>query len=119
MTNDCCRVAARLLIATALPLGLMATGAMPACAGRVSVTLRKWLVALLVGSSIAGLCGAIQGRAQSLAQAALPSTPQQQKWQLQVLPNFGGLSNPFSINNRDWVAGAINPPSDRIGLPGL
>jgi probable HAF family extracellular repeat protein len=39
---------------------------------------------------------------------------------MQVLVNpEGGLANPLSINNRDWVAGAINPSDDIIGHPGL
>jgi hypothetical protein len=38
MTEDCCRAAQRLLLATALPLGLVTLGAMSAHAGDVTVT---------------------------------------------------------------------------------
>jgi probable HAF family extracellular repeat protein len=83
------------------------------------MTKGKWLVALLVGSSIGCLCAAGPSSAQSLSGL---------KYRLQILPErcaaeascaAGGLSNPLSINNRDWVSGAINPPSDLIGHPGL
>jgi probable HAF family extracellular repeat protein len=83
------------------------------------MTKRKCFVALLAASSIGCLCGAGQSPAQNLGQAALPSTPQSQKYRLQVLPNEGGLSNPLSINNRDWVAGLVNPPSEQPEHPGL
>jgi probable HAF family extracellular repeat protein len=83
------------------------------------MTKQKWLVALLVGSSIGCFCDADWSFAQSLSGL---------KYRLQVLPNqctdqascaAGGLSNPLSINNLDWASGAINPPSDLIGHPGL
>jgi probable HAF family extracellular repeat protein len=76
---------------------------------------QKWLVALLVGSSIGCFCGDSPTDAQSLSSL---------KFRLQVLPNSGdpnagGLSNPLSINNRDWVSGIVNPPNDLTGRPGL
>jgi hypothetical protein len=88
------------------------------------MTKRFCLIALLAGSSIACFSAADPSPAQTIAQAALPTTPQRQKWRLQVLPhtglpNAGGLSHPFSINNRDWVAGAINPPNECCDHPGL
>jgi hypothetical protein len=71
----------------------------------------KWLVALLIGSSIGCFSGADQGSAQSLTGL---------NYRLQVLVNpEGGFSNPFSINNRDWVSGDINQPSDLFDQPGL
>jgi probable HAF family extracellular repeat protein len=79
------------------------------------MTKQKWLVALLVGSSIGCVCDAQWSSAQS---------PSGLSYRLQLLPNTGspfagGLSNPLSINNQEWVSGAINPPSDLIGHPGL
>ena len=74
------------------------------------MTKRYWLFALLIGSSIGGFCGADPSPAQSL-----PGL----KYRLQVLPNEGGLSFAASINNRDWIAGPFNPPSDGFEHAGL
>ena len=75
------------------------------------MTKQKWLVALMVGSSIGCVCDAHWSSAQSTSGLS---------YRMQVLVNpEGGLANPLSINNRDWVAGAINPSDDIIGHPGL
>jgi probable HAF family extracellular repeat protein len=85
----------RLLVTTALPLCLMAACVLPGYAGSVSVT------------------GANGG------QAALPNSPQSQKWRLQILPNAGGASQPYSMNNRNWVSGFVNLPGNQVAHPGL
>jgi probable HAF family extracellular repeat protein len=74
------------------------------------MTKKKWLVALLVGSSIGCFCDAHLSSAQSLSGL---------KYRLQVLPNEGGLSFAASINNRDWIAGPFNPPNDLSEHAGL
>jgi probable HAF family extracellular repeat protein len=75
------------------------------------MTKQKFLVALLVGSSIGCFCDTHLTSAQNI-----PSL----SYRLQVLVNpEGGFSNPFSINNRDWVSGDINQPSDLFDQPGL
>jgi probable HAF family extracellular repeat protein len=74
------------------------------------MTKQNWLFALLVGSSIGCFCGVDQSPAQSLSG---------QKYRLQVLPNAGGLSFATSINNRDWIAGAFDPPNDLSEHAGL
>jgi probable HAF family extracellular repeat protein len=83
------------------------------------MTKQKWLFALLIGSSMGCFCDADWSSAQSLTNL---------NYRLQILPeqctaeascNAGGLSNPLSINNRDWVSGVIMPPNDVFDHPGL
>jgi probable HAF family extracellular repeat protein len=71
---------------------------------------QKWLVALLVGSSIGCLCGESPSTAQSLTGL---------KWRLQTLPNLGGVSFPGSINNRDWISGDAQLPDNLFDHPAL
>jgi hypothetical protein len=74
------------------------------------MTKQNWLFALLIGSSIGCFCGTDQSPAQSVSSL---------KYRLQVLPNEGGISNPLSINNRDWVSGIASRPEDIFDRAGL
>ena len=74
------------------------------------MTKQKWLIALLVASSIGCFCGDSPTTAQSLSSI---------RYRLQVLPNAGGLSNPLSINNRDWVSGVAGKSEDIFDIAAL
>jgi hypothetical protein len=69
------------------------------------MTKQNWLFALLIGSSIACLYGADPSSAQNLSGL---------KWRLHILPNEGGASQAFSMNNQDWVSGFVSLPGNQV-----